>query len=420
MSTIKSSSEDLTLDADGGSSEIKLKINNVEKASISSAGAFTSTTIDATALTGNLPAISGASLTGLPAAGDKRNFITDGDFTQWIGATSATAVTHRSYTNHALTQYRGSNDGTSTVERSTDTPTVAESSHESKYSLLMKCTGTDASITTNQGNRLYHYITGTNYSSLHRQEFTISFWAKTAGANSGDTYYLALQNSTDDESYVKSFTATSSWAKYTFTIPASNAGTWLFTEDDVGLKVIIVLAAGDTNDDGTDGSWVSTGEYWDAGTAISNFMDSTSNEFYLSQLQLTLGSEAPTFTSPPIATVQDQVQYYVEAFNFDQEGTAQIHLGTGCYVSTTQLRTHIPFNTRKRATPSMTNSSTADDFSIQYGASGCNVVTINGWIHANTVSAVYMTTQTPTVTGGEAGQVRIRVSGAWILADARH
>ena len=67
MSTIKSSSEDLTLDADGGSSEIKLKINNVEKASISSAGAFTSTTIDATKLTGNLPAISGASLTSLPS-----------------------------------------------------------------------------------------------------------------------------------------------------------------------------------------------------------------------------------------------------------------------------------------------------------------------------------------------------------------
>ena len=68
MSTIKSSAEDLTLDADGGSSEIKLKINNVEKASISSAGAFTSTTIDATALTGNLPAISGASLTSLNAS----------------------------------------------------------------------------------------------------------------------------------------------------------------------------------------------------------------------------------------------------------------------------------------------------------------------------------------------------------------
>ena len=65
MSTIKSSDEHLTLNADGSSKDIKFQANGVEKASISSAGAFTSTTIDATALTGNLPAISGASLTGL-------------------------------------------------------------------------------------------------------------------------------------------------------------------------------------------------------------------------------------------------------------------------------------------------------------------------------------------------------------------
>ena len=64
MSTIKSSAEDLTLNADG-SNEIKFQINAVEKASISSAGLLTSTTIDATALTGNLPAIDGSSLTGV-------------------------------------------------------------------------------------------------------------------------------------------------------------------------------------------------------------------------------------------------------------------------------------------------------------------------------------------------------------------
>lgn len=65
MSTIKSSAEHLTLNADGASKDIKFQANGVEKASISSSGAFTSTTIDATALTGNLPAISGASLTGI-------------------------------------------------------------------------------------------------------------------------------------------------------------------------------------------------------------------------------------------------------------------------------------------------------------------------------------------------------------------
>ena len=69
MSTIKSSNEHLTLNADGSSKDIKFQANGVEKASISSAGAFTSTTIDATKLTGDLPAISGANLTGVSSVG---------------------------------------------------------------------------------------------------------------------------------------------------------------------------------------------------------------------------------------------------------------------------------------------------------------------------------------------------------------
>ena len=67
MSTIKSSAEDLTLNADGSGNDIKFQSDGVEKASISSAGLLTSTTIDATALTGNLPAIDGSSLTGISA-----------------------------------------------------------------------------------------------------------------------------------------------------------------------------------------------------------------------------------------------------------------------------------------------------------------------------------------------------------------
>ena len=55
MSTIKSSDEHLTLNADGSGKDIKFQANGVEKASISSAGAFTSTTIDATKLTGTIP-----------------------------------------------------------------------------------------------------------------------------------------------------------------------------------------------------------------------------------------------------------------------------------------------------------------------------------------------------------------------------
>ena len=69
MSTIKSSDEHLTINADGSGKDIKIQANGVEKASISSAGLFTSTTIDATKLTGDLPAISGANLTGVSSVG---------------------------------------------------------------------------------------------------------------------------------------------------------------------------------------------------------------------------------------------------------------------------------------------------------------------------------------------------------------
>ena len=81
MSTIKSSDEHLTLNADGSSKDIKFQANGVQKASISSAGAFTSTTIDATALTGALPAIDGSSLTGT------------GKVLQVVNGTTTTTVT---------------------------------------------------------------------------------------------------------------------------------------------------------------------------------------------------------------------------------------------------------------------------------------------------------------------------------------
>ena len=93
MSTIKSSAEHLTLNADGASKDIKFQANGVEKASISSAGAFTSTTIDATALTGDLPAISGASLTGISGGKVLQVLSTSKTDTFSTSATSYTDIT---------------------------------------------------------------------------------------------------------------------------------------------------------------------------------------------------------------------------------------------------------------------------------------------------------------------------------------
>ena len=91
MSTIKSSTEHLTLNADGVGKDIKFQANGVEKASISSAGAFTSTSIDATKLSGALPAIDGSALTNLPGGGKVLQVVSVAK-TDTFSTTSTTAV----------------------------------------------------------------------------------------------------------------------------------------------------------------------------------------------------------------------------------------------------------------------------------------------------------------------------------------
>ena len=94
MSTIKSSAEHLTLNADGASKDIKFQANGVEKASISSSGAFTSTTIDATALTGTIPNFTS---TGIDDNADATAITIDSSENVGIGVTPESTNIHSSY-----------------------------------------------------------------------------------------------------------------------------------------------------------------------------------------------------------------------------------------------------------------------------------------------------------------------------------
>jgi len=399
MSTIKSSSEDLTLNADG-SNDIKFQSNGVEKASISSAGAFTSTTIDATKLTG-----------------EKRNFIIDGDMTQTIGGTSA-AATHAGSYYPALKTGLSGHDGTATWERSTDVPTQAASGHQSAYSLLMKCTGTDATIGAAQQIGWRGFITGNDFASLHQQEFTYSFWAKTSAQNSGHNYNIAFANSAWDRTWVQTFSPTSTWTKFTFTLTGDTVGTFLFTEADRGLQVVMTLAAGTDRDDGTEGAWVAGSERWaSSGTAISNFLDHTSNEFYFTQEQLVLGSVSPDFTSPPIATVRDQVGYYVEKFG---PITGNLGLAVGKEANTNLADGIVYFNSPKRNDSYTVDFGTVSDWLILYNTTStiCTAITTNGtWKTHLTVRAT--ATGTP-FTGGNCTMVAQSANSPSMLVDARH
>ena len=285
------------------------------------------------------------------AGGDTRNFIIDGDFTQWPEGTGARAFTDGIYHGALWRSSFGTGGGSATGERSTDTPTVGESGYNSSYSMLIKCTGTTTPSGSNNVHKDY-YVTGTDFQYLHGQEITVSFWCKTAAANSGDTYYMRLENSARTRTYVKSFTATSSWAKITQTVTMDTTDTWLFTEADAGMIFGITFMVGPDRDDGTDGAWA-TGAYEVAAASptCSNFMDSTSNEFYLSQVSIVKGSSAPSaFLGQPISVVLNETDYYVQRIGTDAANT---RIGAGFNFSTTRTDIYIAYRRGMRTTPTL-------------------------------------------------------------------
>jgi hypothetical protein len=103
MSTIKSSSENLTLNADGAGNDIIFESNGAEKASLTDAGVFTATSF----------AGSGASLTGLPAHTGNVAF----PATQ---VASADANTLDDYEEGLATMTCSSNSGTLTMNTASD------------------------------------------------------------------------------------------------------------------------------------------------------------------------------------------------------------------------------------------------------------------------------------------------------------
>ena len=185
MSTIKSSSEHLTLNADGASKDIKFQANGVEKASISSAGAFTSTTIDATALTGALPAIDGSSLTGIA------------DNTPSFHVTGSTSVSSSTWTKISLSSEQWDTD--SAFDISTNYRFTVPSGEGGKYLFT-------ANVWSNGMNGGEYYIRPRIYKNGSGDGPTAMNYNPTSGngeLTAGLTYTLDLDAGDYIELYVK-------------------------------------------------------------------------------------------------------------------------------------------------------------------------------------------------------------------------
>jgi hypothetical protein len=175
-------------------------------------------------------------------------------------------------------------------------------------------------------------------------------------------------------SYPFTYTISSAntWTTISVTVAGSTSGgTWDITNGS-GLIVRFGLGVGTTYS-GTAGSW-SANNYFSA-TGATSVVGTNGATFYITGVQLEVGSNATSFDYLPYGTELALCQRYY--YKIKGSGTGFTVLGWGWNVSTTESRAIIPFKVPMRTRPTaLEQTGTASDYSINYSSTStdCSAV----------------------------------------------
>ena len=182
-------------------------------------------------------------------------------------------------------------------------------------------------------------------------KLTLSFWARSTKAG---VYCVGIRS--DDTSgnmyFVKEYTlASDEWKKVEIKIP-SNSSLTFDDNANAGLTINWSLQAGTDRDNATDGAW-NTADTSLATSNQVNFFDSTSNNFYLTGVQLELGDTATPFEHRSYGDELARCQRY---FYKTQTGggSGEWHYAMLDGSSSDYINAYVKFPVSMRATPSGT------------------------------------------------------------------
>ena len=240
---------------------------------------------------------------GNPAIADQRginfrNIIINGGMDLAQRGTSTASITGDGY--HTIDRFKTSISGlgTWTQSQSTDVP----SGQGFAKSLKMDCTTADASPASSDVLIINQRIEGQNLQYLKKgtssaESLTLSFWVK---SNKTGTYIAELRDFDNTRSICKAYTisSASTWEKKTLTFAGDTTGT-LDNDNGASFYLQLFLGAGSDYTSGTlNTSWNSRTT---ANLAVGqvNLADSTSNEWYVTGVQLEAGQVASDFEFLP-------------------------------------------------------------------------------------------------------------------------
>jgi len=327
-------------------------------------------TLPADKLTGALPAISGASLTGVTDTLSFRNLIYNGAMTVCQREDSVTSIT-------------GSNDGYLVADRWKHTfedagtwsvDQVEDAPEGFINSLKIKCT---SSATLGANARVYieqllesrdqqHYKYGTS----NAESLTLSFWIKSSrtgtfnagfvnqGARSGSPSGTEIADRAISQ--LVTISSANTWEKKTITF-AGDTGAYIRNNQHKGVGLRLTFNAGSNYTGGTAQSWgsnTSANTY----TGTLGLGTATNDDLFLTGVQLEIGTTATEFEHRAYSVELDRCMRYLQVFHKKIGVIMRVH-------SSTQALTHIPLFKPMRNLPTYAIVPSSANYDLLYDGS---------------------------------------------------
>ena len=269
---------------------------------------------------------------GISNAVNFRNLIINGDMSISQRGTSF-ATMGNGDTQYTLDRFQWNEEGSFgdaelTITQDTDVPT----GQGFAKSLKAVCTTVDTSIDSNTISYITQKFEGQNLQHLNRgrstaESLTLSFWAK---SNLTGTFTVAFKDVDNTRLYSASYSPSvaDTWEKFIITIPGDTSG-GLSNDNGHSFSVDWNLQAGTSKSNGAlTTAWEAQAE-GDRAVGQTNFFSSTSNNFYLTGVQLEVGTTASDFEFLPVDVNLKRCQRYYQTLGF---GHFAMHESGSTYV----------------------------------------------------------------------------------------
>jgi hypothetical protein len=210
--------------------------------------------------------------------------------------------------------------------------TLADASAGSGFRncLRLQCTTADASPAAGDYVIVTQKIEGQNLQAIRKgtasaQTLTLSFWVK---AFQTGTFIVELQDIDNSRSVSKSYTisASNTWEYKTVTFPADTSGV-LDNDNNTSVQLNFWLGAGTTYTSGTLATTWGATVSANRAVGVTNLASSTSNTWFMTGAQLTVGSVAVPFQFKSYGQELHECMRYFQVYPYAQYQEMPVALG---------------------------------------------------------------------------------------------